>query len=789
MTKAAQTIQKAQQALDDRDISGAAKLFKEAKRECDPEVDRGEMANCYLGLGETEFALGGIETAKAHFAEALRLFKATTNVLGQSLTLARLGALARNTGDTSESRAFFQNSLSLLENSNYAAAEMNTRLELAQLEVLLCNFDDAVRLYNEVLRRASECNDGSSIARAEIGLGHAAKGRSNFSAADQHFSRAAALFKRDHQLMGEANALEGRGVVALALHRPEDAHAHLSHALRLHKQASNRTGEHSALLTLGELELGLNRISAARDHLTDAKRIARDMHQALGEANACVLLGQAAHLSGDQPAAIRSYGEAVNLYESCHHLKGLAKAFKHLGNAHSLVGQLTESRGFLLKSRELFVQIGDDGSKLDVASDLSVVSGMLNDFDGARNYAHEALATAKARADPQGEAKANDALGQLAFALGKLDESRARYGESLTLFKRIAHRQGQSNAHLGLARVATAAGLSDEARQHFNAADDGYLATQIPVGRANVMRCRGEFERLAGNEDTARSYFQEAAATFGSCGMTDAQSECLRLSTATLPPAALAPTTLVFVHGILSGRNTAWGEWKKIIETDSRIGAALGGQPSIFFGEYHTSVSSQDYRIEHATDELRSQLRNASANGLPAVLDSQRIVFIAHSLGGIVVRDLLERYQRDFSGKAVGLVLVASPSRGSAWADRLLMLSRVAHNKMAQQLSTRNDYLLSLDSRFAEFVKFPPFRLSGTDIFEHHFKVPYPKGFGWLNLIFPLREIVVAGAQSSYFGAAKIAADTDHSSVVKPQDHNHATHRYLVDFLTHTFDK
>jgi pimeloyl-ACP methyl ester carboxylesterase len=193
------------------------------------------------------------------------------------------------------------------------------------------------------------------------------------------------------------------------------------------------------------------------------------------------------------------------------------------------------------------------------------------------------------------------------------------------------------------------------------------------------------------------------------------------------------------------------------------------------------------YKIEDAANELLVQLRTSNNVGEQPPLSHQQIIFIAHSTGGIVVRDLLERNRDEFSGKKIGLVLMASPSRGSAWADRLQMLSRMAGNKMAQQLSPGNDYLTNLDKRFADFVQRPPFELYGIDLFENRFIIP--GRFKLLNSVLQVERVVEPNAQSSYFGSPKIVPDTDHFSVVKPGAASHPSHQFLVDYVEKVFAK
>ena len=154
------------------------------------------------------------------------------------------------------------------------------------------------------------------------------------------------------------------------------------------------------------------------------------------------------------------------------------------------------------------------------------------------------------------------------------------------------------------------------------------------------------------------------------------------------------------------------------------------------------------------------------------------------------MRDLLTRNPELFKGKKVGLVLMASPSRGSAWADRTKMLIGLAGNRMAGQLERANEWVADLDRRFADFVQKSDeargFSLTGTDLFENRFvlKTTY---LGWLV---STRTVVVSERDSaSYFGAGRIVPDTDHFSVIKPDSVEHPSHRYFVEWWLNQFNK
>ena len=91
-------------------------------------------------------------------------------------------------------------------------------------------------------------------------------------------------------------------------------------------------------------------------------------------------------------------------------------------------------------------------------------------------------------------------------------------------------------------------------------------------------------------------------------------------------------TVVVFVHGVLSNGETCWRHengtyWPELL---SRHQAT--GDVGIYEFTYHTDFFSGSYNLSDIVDALREHLR------LDGVNRARKIVFVAHSMGGIVAR-------------------------------------------------------------------------------------------------------------------------------------------------------
>lgn len=229
-------------------------------------------------------------------------------------------------------------------------------------------------------------------------------------------------------------------------------------------------------------------------------------------------------------------------------------------------------------------------------------------------------------------------------------------------------------------------------------------------------------------------------------------------------------TVFVFVHGIFSDSRSAWSAgksddspyWPRIVSGDEVL-----GKPSVYLGGFYTRRDSSFFDIQEAATQLYDQL----VSGSKRVIDKRKIVFVTHSTGGIVVRQLLVNHPDQFVGKKVGLVLIASPSLGSKTASRLSALADWFKNDMARQLQWNSEYLIQLDEAFKTLIdenKIPG--LIGIEAIENNSIVPGTD---------PLVEI---GSGARYFDERKILPGTDHFETVKPSDVNDIPHQFLRYF-------
>jgi pimeloyl-ACP methyl ester carboxylesterase len=228
---------------------------------------------------------------------------------------------------------------------------------------------------------------------------------------------------------------------------------------------------------------------------------------------------------------------------------------------------------------------------------------------------------------------------------------------------------------------------------------------------------------------------------------------------------------VVFVHGVLSAGETCWlapngAFWPRLVAEDPVMDSV-----GVYLYSYRTGFFTGTYRLGDVVDDLKERMH------LDGVDRCRTIVFVAHSMGGIVVRKLVVERADDFRQVNLGLFLVASPSLGSTYAETLAPLARILGHTQADALrfSQTNAWLMDLDREFKNLKARGTLQLAGKELVEDRFIV-----LRWLLR----RQVVEPFSAAAYFGEAYKVPGSDHFTIAKPEGPDAIQHRLLIDFVT-----
>lgn len=259
--------------------------------------------------------------------------------------------------------------------------------------------------------------------------------------------------------------------------------------------------------------------------------------------------------------------------------------------------------------------------------------------------------------------------------------------------------------------------------------------------------------------------------------MTEDQNSMCQPVSGWVNYAACSNVVIVFVHGVLSSAKDCWTSssgvyWPHLVAND-----ALFSGVSVFASEYYTGVSSGDFSVADSAAALLSDLKRPT-EGLLAPLSFANIIFVCHSMGGVVVRYIIESNLMDFIDKNIGLVFMASPSLGSRYANFVSLVSSFVKHAQRDELKAFGPLLMDLDRRFKNLIHGSSFRsaIIGVEAIEH--KAPF-----W-----GLARIVNKESAGRYFGAPITVPKSNHSTIVKPDGLGARSHKILQDFFRRYVD-
>lgn len=251
-------------------------------------------------------------------------------------------------------------------------------------------------------------------------------------------------------------------------------------------------------------------------------------------------------------------------------------------------------------------------------------------------------------------------------------------------------------------------------------------------------------------------------------------------------------TVVVFVHGLHSDSLTAWKSlteeggkatyWPGLVLSDPSLKA-----PSVYLAGFYTEIGGVEYSMTDAANELYTFLSTPSgAQG--AVLSKKNILFVAHSLGGIIVREVLVRHAQALAGKRIGLLLVASPSAGSKYAQFLATAASVTRQRLVEELATKSPFLRRLEDDFRRLIV--ERQLVGSELVENQFVdlggvdagmlSEIKRQVGWVLATVYSDRIVEPESAARYFPNPIVVPKSDHFTIARPTGINDLAHRELV---------
>lgn len=276
--------------------------------------DSGEIATALLRLGEAHRMLAEYGEARSLLEEALPLYRATGDRVGEANTLTELGDVRYSLDAYGEARAYHEAALPLYRAIGARLGEANTFLSLGDVHAMLDEpeaartcYENALPLYRESGERLGEANTRKSLGDVHFGLGVHEEART-------HYAVALTLYRAIGDRMSEANTLRSLGNLHFALAEYAEARVCLDEALPIYHAIGDRLGEANVYRGLADLEYFTENYAAAGALYHQALEVYKAIDIPFNVAFTLQCLGYTAIATGDLAQARVCYQEALAIF-------------------------------------------------------------------------------------------------------------------------------------------------------------------------------------------------------------------------------------------------------------------------------------------------------------------------------------------------------------------------------------------------------------------------------------------------------------------------------------------
>lgn len=227
---------------------------------------------------------------------------------------------------------------------------------------------------------------------------------------------------------------------------------------------------------------------------------------------------------------------------------------------------------------------------------------------------------------------------------------------------------------------------------------------------------------------------------------------------------------IVFVHGLGGHRMATWGEGDKfwpawLAEDFPDCAIYAAGFDSRKLAGLLTGDGAS----------IRDIASSLAAGLLIRPVRASRMILIAHSLGGLVVKQMLRMYadsqnikHRELAASVSGVVFLATPHQGARLASVVSSIFALVMSKQAKQLLYDGEELVELQSGFANWAT--------------HAQVDV-RPFYETEKTGSLHIVDRVTANPSIAGAEPVGVQSDHIQICKPENRENLVYASVADMV------
>ena len=378
--------------------------------------------------------------------QALEIYRAIQDKLGEANALGNLGIVYRELGDYPRAIEFHQQSLAIKREIGNRLGESNTLGNLGNVYNTFGDYPRAIEFYQQSLAISREIGNRLSEASSLGNLGTAYYSLSDYPRAIEFHQQSLAIKREIGDRLGESQSLGNLGIAYYSLSDYPRAIEFHQQSLAISREIGNRRGEAAALVNLGLAYNDLGDYPRAIEFHQQSLAIKREIGDRRGESNALGNLGLAYNDLGDYPRAIEFHQQSLAIKREIGDRRGESNALGNLGLAYNDLGDYPRAIEFHQQSLAIKREIGDRRGESNALGNLGLAYNDLGDYPRAIEFHQQSLAIKREIGDRRGESNALGNLGLAYNDLGDYPRAIEFHQQHLAISREIGNRRGEANS-------------------------------------------------------------------------------------------------------------------------------------------------------------------------------------------------------------------------------------------------------------------------------------------------------------------------------------------------------
>jgi CHAT domain-containing protein len=360
----------------------------------------------------------------------------------------------------------YQNAILLAQKAGNWLAKAQALSQGALVQSYLGHNDLAAKQLTEAMRLFKEHEtDRDSVTTNAYGevlsnLAEVSYAKGDFLKSSKQFKEALKIFTTDPK--GEAKARLFLGYIAGGVGDMEKALKEITRAGEVYTGIDNKDGE-----GLARMALGIWHFSQDNEKGIALQKEALKIFQSIGdryrEAIALTAIGQGYELLDDQSLALKSYQQALEIFEDIKAVDGISTSSFKIARMHDLAGRFEQALIYYdrcVKVSRAARTVRTEGFALNEIATIYVKQGL---HERAAAQYQKVLSFFESIGDLRGQATALNSYGDYLLQIGKTQKALELYSRALPLIEKVVDEDIRTSTLYNLARANLKLGDVDAA--------------------------------------------------------------------------------------------------------------------------------------------------------------------------------------------------------------------------------------------------------------------------------------------------------------------------------------